>query len=125
MPADLGHVVECGHDGPALAVPGMDEGEEVGGGAPVDAREGLVEEQHAGVLHDEAGEEGALELAPERVPISRFSKPPSPTLASASRRRGRYARALRQGPRRRQRPMATRSRTRKGKPRSISAAWGR
>ena len=46
MRAHLAEIVERRHDGAALAVPAADQGEEVGGGALVDAGEGLVEQDH-------------------------------------------------------------------------------
>ena len=57
------HVVARHEQGAALAAQLREQAVDQRGAGRVDARERLVEEQHAGVLHERAGEQGALALA--------------------------------------------------------------
>jgi hypothetical protein len=48
------------NNGPALAMPGMDKGEQIGDGGPIDGIERLVEKNQARILENDAGEQSAL-----------------------------------------------------------------
>ncbi|GMA77443.1 hypothetical protein GCM10025880_38600 [Methylorubrum aminovorans] len=62
MRAYLGEVVQGRDHRAALAVPAADQCEQVGGGALVDAGEGLIEQDDPRVLQDQPGEQRPLEL---------------------------------------------------------------
>ena len=65
QPPDRGRVV--GHQDGGEVVPGRDPGQEVEelpAPARVHPRGGLVEEEEGGLVHERAGQEGALQLAP-------------------------------------------------------------
>ena len=65
MAAHLLHVVQHGDDRALLAMPTVDEGEEIGRGLGVDRVEGFIQQDDAGILQQETSEEHALEL-PDR-----------------------------------------------------------
>ena len=95
---------------------------------PSIAGERLVEEDDASVLDDEPREQGALELTAGQgadQPVLEAEEAHLGREGADQRAGAGQGRALRQKPRRRQRPIATRSRTLNGKLRSISPAWGR
>ena len=63
MRAYLREIVQRGEHGAPLAVPTLDQRDEIGDGLAIDGAERLVEQDDGGVLQEQAREQHALELA--------------------------------------------------------------
>jgi hypothetical protein len=113
-------------DGALLGPPAQHHLDQVGRGAGIDGVEGFVQQDDAGILQEEAGEQNALKL-PDRQPVDRAAgKPSRPTADRAAAASSRWRPEIAaQAPTRRQWPSWTSSPTEMGKLRSIAAAWGR
>ena len=54
-------IVQNGDDGAVLAMPALDQRQQIGAGARINRGEGLVEQDDVGVLQQEPGEQRALD----------------------------------------------------------------
>jgi hypothetical protein len=60
--ANLIEIVQHGGNGSPLSLPAHDQAKEILTRAPIDRRQGLIQQNQPGILHDHPGEKDALEL---------------------------------------------------------------